>query len=186
MEPINDTVASNLKSMREHRKLSLDALSKLTGVSRSMLSQIEKGEANPTISIVWKIANGLKVSFTELVTKSEMSCECVEKNDVPALFEDEGRYRNYPLFPCGEARKFEVYYIELDPGASFASDAHPAGTQEYVLVSSGEVEICVDGESLRANPDRFVRFRADRPHAYRSIGDEPCRLNMVISYSAPQ
>ena len=64
---VTSVVAMNIKSIREQKKLTLDAASEITGVSRSMLSQIEKGDVNPTISVLWKIANGYKVSFTSLV-----------------------------------------------------------------------------------------------------------------------
>ena len=64
---ITNTIAANAKRIREEKKLTLDAAASATGVSRSMLAQIEKGEVNPTISVVWKIANGYKVSFTSLV-----------------------------------------------------------------------------------------------------------------------
>ena len=63
---ITHTVASNCKRVREEKKLTLDHAAAVTGVSRSMLAQIEKGDVNPTISVLWKIANGYKVSFTTL------------------------------------------------------------------------------------------------------------------------
>lgn len=65
---IQKAVAKNIRDARERKKLTLDAAAKLTGVSRSMLAQMEKGEVNPTISILWKIANGYKLSFTSLVS----------------------------------------------------------------------------------------------------------------------
>lgn len=64
---IQKNMGKNIKTIREQKKITLDSAAKLTGVSRSMLAQIEKGEVNPTISILWKIANGYKVSFTSLV-----------------------------------------------------------------------------------------------------------------------
>lgn len=60
---ITSRIAANAKRLREEKKLTLDAAANLTGVSRSMLAQIEKGEVNPTISVLWKIANGYKVSL---------------------------------------------------------------------------------------------------------------------------
>ena len=68
---VTNIVASNVKSIREQKKLTLDAAAELTGVSRSMLAQIEKGDVNPTISVLWKIANGYKVSFTSLVERRD-------------------------------------------------------------------------------------------------------------------
>ena len=60
-------IGANAKAIRESKKLTLDAAAQLTGVSRSMLAQIEKGDVNPTISVLWKIANGYRVSFTSLL-----------------------------------------------------------------------------------------------------------------------
>ena len=67
MEDISQVIAKNLKEIREQRRLSLDRVAELTGVSKSMLGQIERGESNPTIQTVWKMANGLKVSLTALI-----------------------------------------------------------------------------------------------------------------------
>ena len=60
---MNPIVAHNIKLLREKNKLSMDELSKLSGVSKSMLAQIERGEGNPTISTLWKISNGIESSF---------------------------------------------------------------------------------------------------------------------------
>lgn len=70
-------VSENARRLREEKRLTLDEAARLTGVSRSMLAQIEKGDVNPTISMVWKIANGYKVSFTSLVEPArERRCCC--------------------------------------------------------------------------------------------------------------
>ena len=71
---INTVVAENAKRLREEKRLTLDEAARLTGVSRSMLAQIEKGDVNPTISMVWKIANGYRVSFTSLVEPARHRC----------------------------------------------------------------------------------------------------------------
>ena len=68
---VTKIVAANVKDIREKKKLTLDAAAETTGVSRSMLAQIEKGDVNPTISVLWKIANGYKVSFTTLVKEPD-------------------------------------------------------------------------------------------------------------------
>lgn len=183
MKSINVTVANNLKLIREQRNLSLDMLAKMTGVSKSMLAQIERGEANPTITTVWKITNGLKISFTQLISRDEKNYETVELPAVPVLLEDEGHFRNYPLFPYEDSLGFEIYYLELDPGAFMQAHAHPEGTQEFITVFAGEIEICLNGERLRADSERAVRFKADCPHSYKNSGDELCRLSMTISYS---
>ncbi len=66
MDAIQDIIAKNLVKLRKHRNLTLDQVSELTGVSKAMLAQIEKGKSSPTVTTLWKIANGLQVSFLYL------------------------------------------------------------------------------------------------------------------------
>ena len=117
MENIGHIVAENLKRLREERKLSLDAVAKCSGVSKSMLGQIERGVTNPTISTLWKIANGLKISFTSLMLRPEADIEIVQRSAIAPFVETDGKYRNYPVFPFDNSRGFEMYAIELDPGS---------------------------------------------------------------------
>ena len=69
MDSMNMIVAKNIKRLREENKLSMDELAKLSGVSKSMLAQIERGDGNPTISTLWKISNGMKVPFDALTVR---------------------------------------------------------------------------------------------------------------------
>ena len=69
MKEVNELIGINLKKMREERGYSIGKLSEIVEVSKSMLSQIEKGETNPSVGTIWKIANGLRVSFTSLLNE---------------------------------------------------------------------------------------------------------------------
>ena len=75
MEQLIDAISNNLRNIRKNRNLSLDQLAELTGVSKSMLRQIETGKSSPTIATVWKITNGLRVSFTTLLRKPAVPAE---------------------------------------------------------------------------------------------------------------
>lgn len=77
-----------LKALREERKLSMDELSKLSGVSKSMLAQIERGGGNPTISTLWKISNGMKVPLDALTVRPKSPYELVKTSDLQPLLED--------------------------------------------------------------------------------------------------
>lgn len=182
MESINSVVSENLKKLREQKKLSLAEVSRLSGVSKSMLGQIERGEVSPTISTVWKIANGLKVSFSQLLTRPEEECEVVDTASIEPLLEDDGHYRNYLIFPFDGARRFEMLYIELDADSRLEAEAHPPGTQEFITVFSGKLVVHVGDRVLTAADRGSIRFRADQPHDYRNISKEICRLSMVIFY----
>ncbi len=182
MEHINSVISENLRRLREERKLSLDATAKLSGVSKSMLGQIERGDVNPTVSTVWKIANGFKVSPTDLMIRLQEDTQLVRRADVPMVAEDGGRYRNYPIFPFDPVRRFEMYEIEMDPGAHLEAEAHPDGTQELITVFAGCLTVSVNNEKLTAPDGSSLRFRADRPHAYDNNSGELCRMSMVIYF----
>jgi XRE family transcriptional regulator, regulator of sulfur utilization len=182
MEDITFLVAQNLKRIREEKKLSLDRLAELTGVSKSMLGQIERGESNPTISVVWKIANGLKMSFTALLSAPQEDTSLIRKADITPLIEDNGKYRLFPFFPIEEGRCFEIYRIEIDPGGYLSADPHPEGAQEFLQVFQGELTVRVNQQEFRITEGDSLRFRADRPHAYHNSGGKLAEINLVIHY----
>ncbi len=182
MEKLNLIIAKNLKRLREEKALSLSELSKMTDVSKSMLGQIERCEANPTVSTIWKIANGLKISCTELMSMPDADFEIVDKSQVQPLIEDEGKVRIFPVFPFDNTTRFETYSIEIDNKGYLASEAHQQGTQEFITVFSGELTININGKDFIITKGNSMRFKADKPHAYKNIGDTICSLSMVIYY----
>ena len=177
---IQEAIARNVRAVRERKKLTLDGAAELTGVSRSMLAQIEKGEVNPTISVVWKIANGYKVSFTSLVEPPGQGVSVLPCG--APLAEDGGRYLNYPVFPFDEARLFETYRIVIKPQGRLDAQPHLKGTEEYITVFAGEAEIGLPEETYRLGPGDSLRFPADQPHQYRNPGREEAQLSMLIYY----
>lgn len=179
---IRQTIAKNIKEIRESKKITLDAAAKLTGVSRSMLAQIERGEVNPTISVLWKIANGYKTSFTSLLNQSEDAHLLIKSEDVTPLFEGDGLYINRPAFPFQDHTQFETYVIEILKGGCLNAQPHMKGTEEYLTVFSGELEVMAGNESFQIKKGDSLRFRADVEHAYRNIGDETVHLHMIIYY----
>lgn len=182
MDKLNSVIAENLKGLREERKLSLDNVAKLSGVSKSMLGQIERGEVNPTVSTIWKISNGLKISFTQLMSRPEADIELVDQSKIQFLAEDNGKVRNFPVFPFDSTRRFEMYSLEIDGGGCLNAEAHPQGTQEFITVFSGEVSISINGEDFVITSGNSIRFKADIPHTYKNTGSGTCKVSMVIYY----
>ena len=180
---VTSTVAANAREIREHKGLTLDRAAALTGVSRSMLAQIEKGEVNPTISVLWKMANGYKVSFTSLVENRSDAASVLRLSDSEPLAEDSGRYLNYPIFPFDESRLFETYRIVIKAGGALSAQAHLKGAEEYITVFSGRVEIRAGEDSFLLSKGDSIRFAADQPHAYKNAGEDTAELSMIIYYS---
>ncbi|GED70756.1 transcriptional regulator [Brevibacillus reuszeri] len=184
MEEIHLVIAKNLKSFRESKKLSLERVAELTGVSKTMIGQIERGESSPTITTIWKIANGLKMSFTSLIKNPQPETKVVLKSEIQPLTEDNGKYRVYPTFPFEDERRFEMYAVEIEKGGNLSADAHREGTEEFITVFEGELTLRVHDNEFTVKSGDSIRFKADRPHTYHNAGETRIRLSMVIYYPA--
>ncbi|WP_078411873.1 helix-turn-helix domain-containing protein [Priestia abyssalis] len=182
MEEIHLIIAKNLKTFRENKKLSLERVAELTGVSKTMIGQIERGESSPTITTIWKIANGLKISFTSLINNPQPDTKVVLKSEIQTLSEDNGKYRVHPYFPFEDDRRFEVYSVEIEKGGFLSSDSHREGTEEFVTVFEGELTIRVNNNEYTVRSGDSIRFKADRPHTYHNSGETLTRLSMIIYY----
>ena len=180
MDSMNTIVAKNMKRLREENKLSMDELAKLSGVSKSMLAQIERGDGNPTISTLWKISNGMKVPFDALTVRPKSLYEIVKPSEIQPLLEDGGKVKNYSLFPDDENRRFAVYYLELDRESYWESEPHLKGTTEFITIFAGKIEICADGHKFEVEKGESIRFKADTVHSYKNIGDEQVILHMIL------
>lgn len=182
MDQSVETIAANLRTIRDTRSLSLDQLSKLTGVSKSMLRQIETGKSSPTIATIWKIANGLRVSFTTLLRKPEVAAEVRAFKAGRPLTAQGEHYRLYPLIPFEPQQAFETYYVEIDPDTVFSGEPHEGNTYEYVFVTTGKLEITVGDNAFNVDAGEFLQFQANLPHEYRCLGRKTATGIMQISY----
>lgn len=182
MKQREDQVSSNLLKLRENRNLSLDKLAELTGVSKSMLRQIETGKSSPTIATIWKIASGLKVSFTSLLKSPETRAVVKAfKDEAPHTGKGE-QYRLFPLVPFDPQRSFEIYYIEIEPDTTFEGEPHEGDVEGYIFVISGELEVLADGKAYTAGKDQFVQFQANCPHTYTCTGDQGAAAMLLLTY----
>jgi len=147
-----------------------------------MIGQIERGESSPTLTTIWKIANGLKVSFTELIHQPQPETEVMLGEHIQALMEDDGRYIVYPHFPFQKDGRFEIYTIEIKQHGMLNAEAHKEGTEEYITVFEGEVIIRVQNKDYPLTKGDAIRFKADRPHTYINPSSTVTRLSMTIYY----
>ncbi len=182
MDNLNEIVGHNLHKLRKSRGLSLDKVAALTAVSKSMLGQIERAESNPTISTIWKIANGLKVSFTSLIKQEKPEVYLVHKNNIAPLTEDNDKYRVYPIFPYEEDRHFEIYQVEMDPGAKFIGPSHGKGSREYITVFAGQISIETNGKIYTVDNGSSISFNTDQDHVYENKSNNLTVVSMVIYY----
>jgi XRE family transcriptional regulator, regulator of sulfur utilization len=175
-------VAENLRQHRKRRELSLDQLAHATGVSRAALSQIETRKTNPTIGVMWKIASGLGVPFSELIGESQVALSVLRRGDAQLLRSTDRKFESRPLVPPAGVNQIEMYELTLAARSRYASDPHGPGTKELVVVLSGALRMTVGDNVDDLNAGDSVVFDANLPHVYENPGNAEARYHDVIIY----
>jgi XRE family transcriptional regulator, regulator of sulfur utilization len=175
-------VGLQLREKRKARGLSLDELATASGVSRAALSQIELYKSNPSLGVLWKIAVGLGIPFSELIGGEGQGVSVLRRSDAQVLRSSDGKMESRPLSPAGSNPWVELYELRLAARASHASDPHAAGTREIVVVLSGSLNLRTGSEVYELGPGDSISFRADEAHAYENPGTSEGRYHNLIIY----
>jgi XRE family transcriptional regulator, regulator of sulfur utilization len=176
-------IGRRLRDERTARKLSLDDLSRASGVSRAALSQIETQKSSPSISVMWKIAVGLGIPFAELLGDGAAEGQLLRRADAQVLRSPNGRFESRPVTPAGATPWVEVYEMRLSARSVQRSEAHAPGTREVVIVLSGGLRISVGQSVFDLEAGDSVAFRADQPHEYENLAGSEARAHDVIIYT---
>ncbi len=182
MKNLNLIIGTKLKDIRNKRNLSLDNVAKLTNVSKAMLGQIERGQSNPTVSTLWKISTGLKVSFSSFIDEENEGHKIVYQGNITPLMEDNNRMKLYPIFPFDSKRNLEIFTIELEPGCNHVSTPHNDDVEEYVIVTEGKLELVIDGKSFVLQKGNSIRFTGNKLHSYKNLNSKRAVFQNVITY----
>src|SRR5512136_2499893 len=132
---LTPVLGANLRRLRMRRSLSLEKLSRQSGVSRAMLGQIELGQSAPTINVLWKISTALGVPFSALISsRSSGGVSVLRAEQAKKLTSHDGTFSSRALFPFDEPRRVEFYELRLSPRGVEHADAHQPGTVENLVV----------------------------------------------------
>jgi transcriptional regulator with XRE-family HTH domain len=177
-------VAANLRRLRRDREWSLEELSQRAGVSRAMLSQVETGKTTPTIAVLWKIATGFGVPFSELLREEHgAAVHVVRAGQVAALTSADRKFRSVPLVPGGSLAGVELYRIEIAAGGVSRSPSHAPGTSEVVTVEKGRLRVTVAEQVVVLEAGDSACFAADVEHAYAADGGA-CTFFDLVRYGS--
>ena len=182
MKDLNLIIGNKLKDIRNKRNLSLDEVARLTGVSKAMLGQIERGKSNPTVSTLWKIATGLKISFSLFIDEDQEDLKVIDQKDISPIIEDNNRMKLYPIFPFDANKGFEIFTIELEPDCNHISTPHNEGVEEYIIVTEGQIEININSKKFILEKGNSMRFMANAPHSYKNINQGRSVFQNIILY----
>ena len=182
MDYINQNIAVNLKKIRIGKKMSIEETAEQTGVSKSMLAQIERGEANPSIGCLGKIVSGLRVELNELLEAPRLESYYISKDELIPTKEVEGQYSIYTYFPYEKDREFEIYGMEIYPNGAYYSGSHGEKTVEYLTVATGKLTLKLQEKKFEIMQGDAFRFDSDKEHWYCNEGTEVVRLTTVFSF----
>jgi transcriptional regulator with XRE-family HTH domain len=182
MDNLSAIIGRNLYDIRKKKNLSLDKVAELTGVSKPMLGQIERGLSNPSVALLWKIATGLNVSFSYFIEENNDEIRYIHFEDVHPLYEYNNKMAAYPLFPYDDKRKFEVFTIYLQPGCDHTSSPHNDGVEEYIIITEGEMELVIGETVYKLKKGDALAFLANKEHTYRNTTEEQTCFNDIIYY----
>jgi transcriptional regulator with XRE-family HTH domain len=181
---LTPVVGANLRRLRGQRGLSLEKLSRLSGVSRAMLGQVELGQSAPTINVLWKISSALSVPFSALITaRGGGGTQVLRSENAKLLTSHDGSFTSRALFPFDEPRRVEFYELRLTPGGAERADPHAPGTIENLVVAEGAVEIEVPGRKEQLGRGDAIVFEADVPHVYRNRAERETIMYLVMTYA---
>ncbi len=173
---------TTITRLRKAGKLSLGDLSEQSGVAKSMISQIEKNESNPTLATITRLSQALGTSVENILSVHPDSTALVGKasrQDIPLIQSEDGLCTLRIIGWMATVEYAQWYDFVAEAGGVLESSPHPEGSVENLSVLEGEVEVTVGNETWRCKAGETLRYRADRPHKITNVGPHTARATMV-------
>src|ERR1051325_11695486 len=174
-------LSARVRELRAERGWSLEDLARASGVSRSMLSQVERDRANPTLAVTLRIAHAFGVSLGELVASPEAGSgvEVIRAADRAFHYRSDEHCRIRTLSPLHLEKDVEFYEVVLQPGGALRSAAHFRGTREFLTVQKGRVRVESGGGAEELQAGDSASYRADVGHALINVGRSDAVIILV-------
>lgn len=191
--PLLDTSANGpppvgalLQMRRQALKVSLDELSRRAGVSKSMLSQIERKNANPTVAVLWRLSNALGVSLADFLSvalqEAALQVSVTPAHGTPVIRSPDGKCELRILGTIELAGKVEWYELTFQPGGVLASEAHERGAREHLSVVSGSLVVQSGDSEKKVRHGETARYAVDVQHAIRNPAKTGAVALLVVEY----
>jgi len=183
---VSGQLGKAVQRLRKAYNLSLSDLSEQSGVAKSIISQIERNETNPTLATIWRLAQALDVSIEKVLhaAPDDPFLEKTSRGETPILVSDDAKCRLAIIGWLKTVDWLQWYDFHSDPGGTLESDPHPRGSVECLSVLDGELEVTVGDAVEIVRGGETIRYRSDRPHVIRNRSAEPAHATMVCILKA--
>jgi transcriptional regulator with XRE-family HTH domain len=184
-DDISQHLCDRVRELRRQKGWTLEQLSTACGVSRSMLSQIEREKANPTLAVTLRIAHAFDMTLSELVESTEPppSIEVIRADDERHIYRSDAACRIRTLSPLNLEKDVEFYAVRLAPGGTLRSAPHFEGTREFLTVESGTIRVESEAAASELTRGDSASYRADVPHALVNLGQDEANVFLVVIYA---
>jgi transcriptional regulator with XRE-family HTH domain len=178
-------LGKQIRMRRLQRRLSLDALSAQSGVSRSMLSDIEHGHKIPSVLVLDHIATALDTSIARLLGEEQRANIIVLRHTEQDVAQDASGWERRILSPVLPGIEFEFMRTTIQPGVDAGTfSPHAAGSREYVAIEQGTLRLTLNGETYLLNAGDSIYYAGNCHHAFANPGDAPCVFYLVMDVTA--
>ena len=186
-DPLHRLLCGRVRELRKKRNWTLEQLAAASGVSRSMLSEIERGNANPTLAVAFRVAQAFSMTLGDLVDAPDATpksrIDVIRADDPAYTFRSDKNVRIRTLSPLRLEKSVEYYELTLRPGASLTSSPHFEGARELLTVERGTVKVTSAGDTVTLNPGDSAHYPADVPHAIKNTADGEALCFLVVTYA---
>lgn len=185
-QAITGQLGKTIQRLRKAYNLSLSDLAEQSGVAKSIISQIERNETNPTLATVWRLSQALDMSVERVLASGDEApfLEKLTRADTPILLSEDGLCRLSIIGWIKTVEWLQYYDVHAEPGGELDSDGHQRGSVECLTVVSGTLEVEVAGAVETVKEGETVRYRCDRRHIIRNAGPTPAHAFMVCLLKA--
>ncbi|EGI6811208.1 helix-turn-helix domain-containing protein [Escherichia coli] len=182
---VNEAVSQRIKLYRKEKKISLDELSRRAGVSKGALVEIEGCRANPSITLLCRLAAAIGVSVADFVdVSSKPTVHLIAEDEIPVLWEGEKGGRARLLAGSGGPDMTELWMWEMQPGEKFVSPGHTNGTLELFYVQTGTLTLGIQDHMFLVKTGCSATARTDVPHFYENREECPLVFLMTVHEKA--
>jgi len=189
---LNRRIANRVRKLRAAQGLSLDALAAKSGVSRSMISLVERGESSPTAVVLEKLAAGLGVMLASLFDAPDAAAQApggpvARRADQPQWRDPASGYLRRNVSPPGVPQPMQIVEVRFPPGGrvAFETGGRDLRVHEQVWVLEGAIDVTVGGERHRLREGDCLAMQLDRPTMFHNPTRKPTRYAVVIASESP-
>lgn len=176
-------LGARLKAARLRQGWTLDGLAERTGISRAMISRVERGESSPTAALLVRLGSGLGLTLSALLEESAGRGPLARRADQPAWRDPASGYLRRNVSPRGTGSGFEIVEVELPAGAHVRLEnaATAPALDQQIWVLAGTLDVTVEDRLHHLSEGDCLQMHLRGPISYRNAGPAPSRYAVIVA-----